>query len=118
MFRSQFINIVEKKSGKKPSHAQTINLMVQTYLDHSSISRIKVIRLLPKIKSPQLRIWTKYFGQIQKKYLNFWVHLTRKVVDFNIIPPKLVKMTASVLCQPSSNAINNRLSNDDFSRQC
>ena len=51
MFNSHYINIVEKTSGKKPSHfvrdnnisdtRQAICLIVQSYLDHSSINRIK-----------------------------------------------------------------------------
>ena len=32
---------------------------------------------------------------------------TKKALGFDMIPPKLVKMAASVLCQPLSNAINN-----------
>ena len=31
-----------------------------------------------------------------------------------MIPPKLIKIAASVLCQPLSNAINNSLSKDIF----
>ena len=31
-----------------------------------------------------------------------------------MIPPKLVRIAASVLCQPLSNAINNSLSKDIF----
>ena len=48
MFNSHYINIVEKTSGKKPSHfardnnvsdtRQHIDLIAQSYLDHSSIN--------------------------------------------------------------------------------
>ena len=38
----------------------------------------------------------------------------KKAVSFGMIPPKIVKMAASVLCQPLSNAINNSLSNGIF----
>ena len=51
MFNSHFINIVEKTCGKNPRHfardnnvsdtRQTIDLIVQSCLDHSSINRIK-----------------------------------------------------------------------------
>ena len=50
MFSSHYINIVEKTSGKNPRHfarvnvsdtRQAIDLIVQSYLDHSSINRIK-----------------------------------------------------------------------------
>ena len=39
---------------------------------------------------------------------------TKKALGFDMIPPKLVKMAASVLCQPLSNAINNNLLNGIF----
>ena len=39
---------------------------------------------------------------------------TQKTVDFGIIPPKLFKMTESVLFQPLSDEINNSLSKDHF----
>ena len=38
----------------------------------------------------------------------------KKAVGFEMIPTKLVKMAASVLCQPLSNAINNSLSKGIF----
>ena len=51
MFNSHYINIVEKVSGKRLSHfvrlnnvsdtTQAMDLIVQSYLDHSSINRIK-----------------------------------------------------------------------------
>ena len=51
MFNSNYINNEKKTSGKKPSHfardnnisdtREAIDLIVQSYLDHSSINRIK-----------------------------------------------------------------------------
>ena len=38
----------------------------------------------------------------------------KKTVGFEVIPPKLVKIAASVLCQPLPNAINNSLSKGIF----
>ena len=59
MFNSHYINIFEKTSGKKPSHfvrhnnasdtRQAIDLIVESYLDHSSINVLThhvLIRLL------------------------------------------------------------------------
>ena len=78
MLNSHYINIFEKTSGKKTSHftrdnnasdtRQAIDLIVQSYLDHSSINRT---RLFVKIKSPQLHLLAMLVEQIQKKYLNF-----------------------------------------------
>ena len=60
MFNSHYINIVERTSGKKLGNftrdnnvsdtKQATNLIVQSYLDHSSINRIKTNS---KSKSPQ-----------------------------------------------------------------
>ena len=51
MLNSHYINIVEKTSGRKPSNfargnnvsdtRQAIDLIFQSYLDHSSMNRIK-----------------------------------------------------------------------------
>ena len=51
MFNSRYINIVDKTSGKKPCHfardnnvwdtRKAIDLIVQSHLDHSSISRVE-----------------------------------------------------------------------------
>ena len=78
MLNSHYINIFEKTSGKNTSHfnrdnnasdtRQARDLIVQSYLDHSSINRT---RLLVKIKSPQLHLLAMLVEQIQKKYLNF-----------------------------------------------
>ena len=78
MLNSHYITIFEKTSGKKTSHfardnnvsdaRQVIDLIVQSYLGHSRINRI---RLLLKIKSPQLHLLAMLVEQIQKKYLNF-----------------------------------------------
>ena len=38
----------------------------------------------------------------------------KKAVGFDMIPPRLVKIAASVLCQPLSNVINNSLSKGIF----
>ena len=38
----------------------------------------------------------------------------KKADGFDMIPPKLVKIAGSVLCQPLSNAINNSLSKGIF----
>ena len=53
MFNSRYINIIKKRSGKRPSHfvrdnnvsdtRKAIDLIVQSYLDHSIINRIKTI---------------------------------------------------------------------------
>ena len=50
--------------------------------------------------------------QMQKKYLNFWVHLTHCL--FWYVPPRFLKIVAKVLCQLLSNAIKNRLTKDIF----
>ena len=60
MFNSHYINIVERTSGKKLGHftrdnnvsdtKQATDLIVQSYLDNSSINRIKTNS---KNKSPQ-----------------------------------------------------------------
>ena len=78
MFNSHYIDIVEETSGKKPSHfarhnnvsdtTHAIDLIVQSYLDHSSINRIKTTS---KNQTVQLHLLTMLVGQIQKKHLNF-----------------------------------------------
>ena len=59
---------------------QATDLIFQTYLDHlASI----VLRLLLKIKSLQLHLLAMLVEQMQKKYLNFWVHLTQKALHLD-----------------------------------
>ena len=74
MFHSDYINIVAKTSGKKSNHfarqnkisdtTEAINLIFQSYLNHSSVN----LRLLSKIKSPQLHHLKLSAGQVHKKY--------------------------------------------------
>ena len=119
MFNPFYISIVKKTSWKKPSHfarennvsdtTQATALIDQSYLDHSSIKRIKT---MTKNQIPSLQLLAMFVGQIQKKYLNIWVYLTQKMLlVFDMIPPKLAKMAASALRQALSNTMNNRLSN-------
>ena len=68
--------------------------------------------MLMSITSLQLRLLAMVVEQIQKKYLSAFD--MKKAVGFDMIPPKLVKITASVLCQPLSNAIINSLSKGIF----
>ena len=78
MFNSHYINIVEKTSGEKLSHftrdnnvsdtKQAIDSVVQSYLDHSSINRIKTNS---KNQIPSITSSSVFVEQIQKKYLNF-----------------------------------------------
>ena len=112
MFNSHYINIEEKTSGKKPSHfardnnvsdtKQAIDLIVQLYLDHSSINHIKTNskNQIPSIKSCSNACKTSP-EEIFKLLSAFDL---KKAVGFDMIPSKLVKMTASVFCQPLSNA--------------
>ena len=123
MFNSHYINIVEKTSRKKPCHfahdnevsdtSQVIDLIVvQLYLDHSSISHIKTNS---KNQIPSITSSNSFCGTNAEEIFKLLSALdTKKAVDFDIIPPKHVKMAASVSCQPLSNAINNSLSNGIF----
>ena len=110
MFNSHYISIVEKKSGKKPSHfardnnvsdtRQAIDLIVQSYLDHSSINRIKTT------SKSQISLSTSSSNACGTNPEEIYELLSaldiKKAVAFDMIPPKL----ASVLCQPLANAIN------------
>ena len=81
MFNSHYRNIVEKTSGKKPSHfprnnnvfdtRRAIDFIVQPYLDHSSVNRIKLLLKLHLKITLQLHLLAMLVEQIQKKYLNF-----------------------------------------------
>ena len=81
MFNSHYRNIVEKTSGKKPSHfprnnnvfdtRRAIDFIVQPYLDHSSVNRIKLLLKLHLKITLQLHLLAMLVEQIQKKYLRF-----------------------------------------------
>ena len=70
MFNSHYINIVERASGKNLSHfardndvsdtTKAIDLIVQSYLDHSSINRNKTTSKnhIPSITSSNSVCWT------------------------------------------------------------
>ena len=70
--------ILSKRHLKKESHfardnklsdtTQAIGSFVESYLDHSNISRIKI---------PYLHLLTIVLEQTQKKCLHFWEHLTQ-----------------------------------------
>ena len=86
-----------------------MDLIVQSYLDHSSITRIKTTskNQISSITSSSNACGTNP----EKKIFELLSALDiKKAVGVDMIPPKLVKMAASVLCQPLSNVINNSLS--------
>ena len=122
MFNSHYRNIVEKTSGKKPSHfvrdnnisdtRQAIYLIVQSYLDHSSINRIKTTS---KNQISSITSSSNACGTNPEEIFELLSALDiKKAVGFDMIPLKLVKIAASVLCQPLSIAINNSLSKGIF----
>ena len=107
---------------KKPSHfardnnisdtRQAIYLIIQSYLDHSSINHIKTtsknqISSITSSSNVCATIQEEIFGPLSALDI-------KKSVGFDMIPPKLLKIAASVLWQPLSNAINNSLSKGIF----
>ena len=124
MLNSHYINIVEKTSGKMPSHfardnnvsdtTKAIDLIVQSYLNHSSISRIKTTS---KNQIPSITSSSNACGTNPEEIFELLSALDIKAVGFDMIAPKLLKMAATVLCQPSSNAISMFIKRD-FSRRC
>ena len=126
MFKSQYINIVEKTSEKKPSHfawdnnvsgtTQAIDLIVQSYLDHSSISHIKTTS---KNQIVSITSSSNACGTNPEEIFELLSALDIKAtVRFDMIPPILVKIAPIVLYQPLSNAINNSSSKGIFSIRC
>ena len=104
MFNLHYINIVETTSGK--SHfardnnisdtRQAIDLIIQSYLDHSSINHNKTnsknqISSITSFSNACATIQEEIFGLLSALDIN-------KSVGFDMIPPKLLKIAASVLC--------------------
>ena len=122
MFSSHYKNIVEKTSGKKPSHFARANnvsgTMQATYLsaqlcwDHSSINRIKTTS---KNQILSITSSNNVCGTNPEEIFKFLSVLgTKEAVSFDMIPPKFVKMAESVLCQLLWNSINDSLSKGIF----
>ena len=81
-------------------------------MDHSSINHIKAAS---RNQFPSVTSSSNFCSTDAEEMFNFLSVLdTKKVVGFDMIPPKLVKIAVSVLCQPLSNAIDNSLSNGFF----
>ena len=117
-FNKHYVNIVEKswkKAGKKLTHVacdnnifgtdQRIELMKQSFPNHSSINPIKQSPSIPRFP---------YGNEIclttPNKILKLLKEIdNKKTVGFGMIPPKLVRTAAHVLCSPLSKAINNSL---------
>ena len=77
---------------------KAIDLIVESYLYHSNINRIKTTskNQIPSITSP-----SNAGGTNPDEIFELPSALDiKKAVGFHTIPPKLVKITASVLCQP------------------
>ena len=121
MFNPHYINIAEKTSEKKPKSfcswwylsdtTQAIDLSVQLHLNHFSINLIKTTS---KNQIPSITSFNFCGTNPEEIFKLLSISDTKKIVGFYMIPPKLVKMAASVLCQPSSNSVNNTLSKDIF----
>ena len=118
MFNSHYINSVEKNSShfardnNVSDTRQVIDLIVQLYLDHSSINRIKTTS---KNEISSIKSSSNACGTNPEEIFELLSALDiKKAVGFDMIPLKLVKIAASVLCQPLSIAINNSLSKSIF----
>ena len=105
MFNSHYKNIVEKTSGKKPSNFARDNnvsntrqaIIVYSYLDHSSINRIKTTS---KNQIPSIASSSNVCGKNSEEIFEpLSAPDIKKAVAFNMIPPKFVKIAASVFCQ-------------------
>ena len=110
MFISHYINIIVKTSGKKPSHfvrdnnvsdtREALDLIVQSYLDYSNINRIKTTS---KNQISSITSSSNACGTNPEEIFELLSSLDiKKAVGFDMIPPKLVKIAASVMCQPLS----------------
>ena len=110
IFISHYINIVVKPSGKKPSHfvrdnnvsdtREALDLIVQPSLDYSNISRIKTTS---KNHISSITSSGNACGTNPEEIFELLSSLDiKKAVGFDMIPPKLVKIAASVMCQPLS----------------
>ena len=114
-FKKHYVNIVENTSGKKLTHVacdnnifgtdQRIELMKQSFPNHSSINPIKQIPSIPRFPyGNEICLMTP------NKILKLLKEIdNKKTAGFDMIPPKLVKTAAHVLCSPLSKAINNSL---------
>ena len=112
---------MSKKHPKKSHFARdnnisdtrkAIDLVVQMYLDHSSINRIKTTS---KNQISSITSSSNACGTNPEEIFELLSALDiKKAVGFDMIPLKLVKIAASVLCQPLSIAINNSLSKGIF----
>ena len=123
MFNSHYINIVERTSGKKLGHftrdnnvsdtKQATDVIVQSYLDHSSINRIKTNS---KNQIPSIKSCSNACKTSPEKIFELLSALDiKKAVGFDMIPLKLVKMAGNVLCKPLLTVINSNLSKGIFS---
>ena len=115
-----------KNIGKKASHfdwdnnvsgtTQAIDLIVQSYLDHSSISHIKTTS---KNQIVSITSSSNACGTSPEEIFELLSALDIKAtVRFDMISPKLVKIAPIVLYQPLSNAVNNSSSKGIVSIRC
>ena len=118
-FSKHYVNIVENISGKKPTHVardnnifvtdQGVELIKQSFLGHSSVSRIK-----QNLSVQRFPCCNEICLTTPHKILKLLIEIeTKKTVSFDMIPSRILKIAAHVLCGPLAKAINNKLLQGD-----
>ena len=115
IFNEHYINIVEKSSGIKPVNVTmmhnifdndtAINVIIEAYQNHPSVTKIKEIIVKNTIKR------SFKFDSVPKPYIRTLlknIHIKR-ATGVDRIPPKLVKLSANILSEPLTKAINDSL---------
>ena len=121
VFNSYYINIVEKSIGTKPktfgtnfenTSVQSVRDIVNYYKNHSSIIKIKQLVNGSDVSDiERISFKTVNESEIKELLKNLDV---KKESGIDIIPPKLVKLSADVLTLLLTKAINTSITQNVF----
>ena len=119
LFNEQYINIVEKSSGIKPSclsnikeknNEEIISSILKKYENHPSVAKIKK----NKNENSNFR-----FHEIEEDEIKNLFHKIniKKSTGEDQIPPKLVKLSSKHLLKPVTNAVNSSIRSSVFPKK-
>ena len=119
LFNEQYINIVEKSSGIKPSclsnikeknNEEIISSILKKYENHPSVAKIK------KNKNENSNFRFHEIDEDEIKNLFHKINI-KKSTGEDQIPPKLVKLASKHLLKPVTNAVNSSIRSSVFPKK-
>ena len=119
LFNEQYINIVEKSSGIKPSclsnikeknNEEIISSILKKYENHPSVAKIKK----NKNENSNFRFHEVYEDEIKNLFHKINI---KKSTGEDQIPPKLVKLASKHLLKPVTNAVNSSIRSSVFPKK-